>query len=108
MKEKLREKVIEKYLIDKVANLGGKAYKFSSPNNRAVPDRLCVFPRSILAFVECKASDKTVDPKSLQNKIIKSLRDLGQVVLIINSKSQVDTFIEVTKIELQRRKETRK
>ena len=108
MKDKLREKVIETHLVDEVAGLYGKAYKWSSPGNKSVPDRICVFPYGIIAFVEVKASDKTVDPKSLQQKVIKFLRNLGQVVLVINSKEQVDTFIEVTKTEIQRRKGVRK
>ena len=108
MKDKMRENVIEKHLVDEVYNLNGKAYKWSSPGNKSVPDRICVFPYGIIAFVEVKASDKKVDPKSLQHKVIQFIRNLGQVVFVINSKEQVDTFIEVTKTEIQRRKELRK
>lgn len=108
MKDKQREKIIEKHLVDEVYDMNGKAYKWSSPGNKSVPDRICVFPYGIIAFVEVKASDKKVDPKSLQQKVITFLRNLEQVVLVINSKEQVDAFIEVTKTEIRRRKEVRK
>jgi len=38
------ERVIEAYLVQKVKELGGIAYKFTSPQRRSVPDRLCLFP----------------------------------------------------------------
>ncbi len=88
MKEKIREKVIEQYLIAKVEGLGGKAFKFSSPNNRAVPDRMCIFPYSLIAFIECKATGKV--PSPLQAKVIEFMRNLGQLVLVIDSKEGVN------------------
>ena len=39
------ENELEKKLRDKVKKLGGKAYKFVSPGNAGVPDRLVVLPR---------------------------------------------------------------
>ena len=81
------ERDIEKYLVRKIAQLGGKAYKFSSPNNRAVPDRLCVVPKDMF-FVELKAPGKV--PTPLQFKVHKYLRELGQKVFVIDSKEGVD------------------
>ena len=106
MKKKVLEKVVERYLVERVQDIGGKAYKFSSPNNRAVPDRICVFPYALFAFVECKSSDGK--PTPLQNRVISYIRSLQHVVLVINSKEQVDLFIENTKVEIQRRKEMTK
>ena len=39
------ENELEKKLRDKVKKLGGKAYKFVSPGNAGVPDRLVFLPR---------------------------------------------------------------
>lgn len=36
----MREKEIESYLRDRIRRIGGKAYKFVSPGNNGVPDRL--------------------------------------------------------------------
>ena len=85
------ERDIEKYLVRKVAQLGGKAYKFSSPSNRSVPDRLCCLPRGRVKFVECKASGKK--PTPLQAKVIQYLRDLGHEVFVVDSKENVDILI---------------
>jgi len=97
------ERKIEEYLTRQTIKLGGKSYKFSSPSNKAVPDRICIFPYGVLAFVECKATGKK--PTPLQYKVHKYLRNLGQVVIVLDSKEQVDLFIENIKVELQKRKE---
>ena len=38
------EKDIEKILVGEVKKLGGRAYKWVSPGNDGVPDRIVVFP----------------------------------------------------------------
>ena len=92
------ERDIEKYLVRKVAWLGGKAYKFSSPSNRSVPDRLCCMPYGIIKFVECKATGKK--PTPLQAKVIGDLRGLGNEVFVVDSKEKVDILIYNWKEEL--------
>ena len=91
----MREKVIEKYLCQEVKKLGGKAYKFSSLNNNAVPDRLCLFPFGIIVFVECKAPGQL--PTPLQYKCHRELNGLGQLVAVIDTKEKVDEFINTTR-----------
>jgi len=85
------ERDIEKHLVNKVASLGGKAYKFSSPSNRSVPDRLCCLPYGIKKFVECKATGKK--PTPLQAKVIKYLRNLDHEVFVVDSREKVDILI---------------
>ena len=53
-RKKMWEKTIEKKLVDGVKNLGGKAYKFVSPGNVGVPDRIVVWPNGKIDFVELK------------------------------------------------------
>lgn len=91
----MREGKIEEYLVYKVAKLGGKAYKWSSPSNRAVPDRICLFPVRLFYLVECKATGE--EPTPLQHKVHKFLRKLGFEVLVIDSKPLVDEFIQMVK-----------
>ena len=43
-KNELKEKDIEKYLRDEIKKVGGIAYKFVSPGNSGVPDRLVLLP----------------------------------------------------------------
>lgn len=48
------EKHIESKLRKKVKELGGRAYKFVSPGNSGVPDRLIVLPNGKIGFAELK------------------------------------------------------
>ena len=92
------ERDIEKHLVQQVAKLGGKAYKWSSPANRAVPDRICCLPNKLIKLVECKATGQKLTP--LQGKIIYFLRSLGHEVFVVDSKEKVNILIENWKEEL--------
>ena len=50
----MRESEIEKILVYEVKKLGGIAYKWVSPGNDGVPDRIVVFPDRKPVFVELK------------------------------------------------------
>jgi len=54
----MRERDIEAYLRDQIKRLGGIAYKFVSPGNAGVPDRLVLLPGAGVVFVELKAPGK--------------------------------------------------
>ena len=58
------EKDIETKLRNKVKALGGRAYKFVSPGNSGVPDRLVVLPGGKIGFAELKRPGKM--PRKLQ------------------------------------------
>lgn len=85
------EKTVEKFLKDKVAAIGGRAYKFVSPGNIGVPDRLVVFPGGKIAFAELKAPGK--EPRPSQVAQIRRLRQLGVDVEVIDSKDGALRFI---------------
>ena len=86
------ERDIERYLVKRVKDLGGVAYKFTSPSRRGVPDRLCVFPDGISVFIECKAPKKTATV--LQAHEIERLRNLGQQVFVVDSKESIDEIVD--------------
>lgn len=86
-----KERDVEGYLRKQIEKRGGLAYKFTSPNHKSVPDRMCVFPNGMIIFVECKRPGN--DVTELQAYEIKRLRNLGQDVRIIDTKQKVDTFI---------------
>lgn len=88
---KTSEKDIETYLRDEIKAIGGRAYKFVSPGNSGVPDRLVCLPGGRIAFVELKAPGKK--PTVLQERQHKILRGLGFYVQVIDSISGVDNFI---------------
>ena len=87
----MREVEIENYLRGQVRKSGGKAYKFTSPGNNGVPDRIVIFPKGRIYFVELKAPGKKLS--RIQNVKITELRKLGCSVHVIDNKVSVDKFI---------------
>lgn len=87
----MREKEIETYLRDRVRQIGGIAYKFVSPGNDGVPDRLVCLPGGISVFVELKAPGQHARPLQIHQQ--GRLKRLGFRVDVIDSKAQVDDWI---------------
>lgn len=85
---KNREREIEKRLVKKVKRLGGTAYKFVSPENDGMPDRLVVWPNLGAVFVEVKRPGEK--PRALQYAQMRKLRALGQVVLWLDSVDEIE------------------
>ena len=86
------EKKIETYLVKRCKEIGGVAEKFTSVGKRAVPDRICQFPYNIIVFVELKAEGKK--PTPLQEHDHKIRRSRGHHVKVLDSKAEVDGFID--------------
>lgn len=84
----MRENQIEAYLRNRVKELGGKAYKFVSPGNNGVPDRLVCLPGGRVVFVELKALGKR--PTAIQRAQHRKLREMGFVVF-----GKVDCILSV-------------
>ncbi|MDD7513147.1 MAG: VRR-NUC domain-containing protein [Clostridiales bacterium] len=88
------EKDIEKILTTEIKKLGGRAYKFISPGNSGVPDRIVVLPGGKMMFVELKA--KTGSLSVLQSVQVKRLIELGQKVYVVYGlKGLKDFFNEI-------------
>ena len=87
----MRERVIEAHLRDGVKRMGGIAYKFTSPGNTGVPDRLVLFPGGRLAFVELKAPGGRLS--RMQERQIERIRGLGFRVSVLSSREEVDLFL---------------
>ena len=87
------ESNIEKYLVCRVKELGGRALKFVSPGHSGVPDRLVCLPGGRVVFVELKAPGKK--PRPLQVAAHRELENLGFEVFVIDSKQGVDDFIQL-------------
>lgn len=87
----MREKVIEEYLRDQIKAIGGIAYKFVSPGNVGVPDRLVVLPGGHVIFAEMKAPGGKLT--SMQQNQISKIRMRDADVWVLASKQEVDVFI---------------
>lgn len=85
------ENLIERRLRLGVRALGGKAYKFSSPGNNGVPDRI-VLIKGRCYFVELKRPGQDLEPR--QRAVKKDFAKLGFEVYKLNSVDEVDKFLE--------------
>lgn len=85
------EKVLEKYLVAEVKSLGGWAVKLLSGLVTGLPDRLCLLPGGVVAFVEVKTTGKKATPRQLT--VHKKLRQLGFRVEVLDSKEGINNFI---------------
>jgi len=88
----MRESEIEKILVNEVRRLGGRAYKWVSPGNDGVPDRIVIFPEERPVFVELKTD--TGKLSALQSVQIKKLKDLGQQVEVVKGINGLSQFFQ--------------
>lgn len=72
----MKESELESILVREVKKEGGKAYKWVSPGNVGVPDRIIFFPGGEVYFVELKTETGNVSRPQMAQ--IQRLRDLGQ------------------------------
>jgi hypothetical protein len=90
-KNKIREKELESYMRREVERLGGRAYKWVSPGNDGVPDRIVVFPGKV-RFVEMKAPGGVLRPQ--QELQIDWLKDKGIDVAVLSSRADIDDWLK--------------
>lgn len=86
----MKESEIEKILVQNVKRVGGRAYKFVSPGNDGVPDRLVLLPYGRAVFAELKT--ETGKLSDLQRMQLKRIRALGQETAVIRGIDGVSQF----------------
>lgn len=87
----MREADIEKKLVGGIRKLGGRAYKWVSPGNDGVPDRIVILPGLRPVFVELKAEKGRLT--ALQKVQIDRLRTMRQDVRVLYGKEEVRNFL---------------
>ena len=75
------ERDVEKWLGERVKELGGLYYKFVSPGNDGVPDRIVILPEGRIYFVELKTENGRLSP--IQEYQIRCLKMRGIDVVVI-------------------------
>lgn len=88
----MREKVIEKKLVDEVRRRGGICPKFVSPGFDGMPDRIVMLPDGKCGFVEVKAPGKK--PRALQESRHRMLEALGFKVFVLDDPAQIGGVID--------------
>ncbi|WP_295280405.1 VRR-NUC domain-containing protein [Veillonella sp.] len=86
------EKEIEKRMTDKLKNLGCLVYKFISPNNAGVPDRIVIYPGGRVDFIELKTLSGRLSP--LQAAQIDKLKRKGANVDVVVGLAGADDYVE--------------
>ena len=86
----MREKEVEKYLCETVGRIGGTAFKFTSPMNRGVADRVVCLPGGTVWFIEVKAPDGRLT--ALQERFGQRMKELGQNYAVLYTKEEVDAW----------------
>lgn len=95
----MKESAIESRLRAGVKSLGGIAYKFVSPGNAGVPDRLVVLPGGKVIFAELKTD--TGKLSSLQAFQIRTLEGLGAEVWVVRGEAGVREFLDRCRQEVK-------
>ena len=87
---------IELYLVKRVHEYGGIAEKYTSPGRRGVPDRIVLWPKGYVDFVEMKtATGKLTSLQRIDHSI---RRQLGHAVFVLRTKADVDTYVNVGRL----------
>lgn len=90
--DRLLEKDVERILTAEVRKAGGRSYKWVSPGNDGVPDRIVMFPGGDIEFVELKTESGRLS--ELQKKQIKRIEDFGLDVSVAYGVKGVARMLE--------------
>ena len=93
----MKESEIENLLVWHVEKLGGKAYKFTSPSNRGVSDRVVCMPDGSTYFIELKRP-KGGHLSPLQQIFMGEMRMLNQKYACLWTEEQVNEWAETQRV----------
>lgn len=86
----MRERDIEKALVDRVKRAGGEVRKVAWPGRVGAPDRVVMLP-GVLIWVELKRPGK--EPTLHQLREHERMRRMGQTVLVVDTMAKVDEVL---------------
>ena len=88
----MRERSIERKLVQAVKAVGGICPKLTSPGTDGMPDRMALLPGGHIGFVEVKAPGKK--PRPLQLARHRQLTQLGFQVYVLDDASQIGGILD--------------
>lgn len=95
----MKESAIEAKLVKGIREMGGLCYKFTSPGNPGVPDRIIILPGGQVIFAELKTEIGRLS--SIQRWQTSELKNRGADVRVLKGLDQVKDFLrEVTPDEV--------
>ena len=97
-KQGMLESKIEMWLNEQIRKLGGRSYKFVSPGNPGVPDRIYLLPNGRIYFVELKRIIGKLSNVQLWQR--EQFMKMGVEIRVIYGMEQAKEFIEELKDEI--------
>lgn len=88
----MKESEIERHFVWAVEMAGGKTWKFASPSQRGVADRIACMPDGTAWFVELKTKGGRLSP--LQKLFGETMVKLNQNYSVIWTKEQVTEWLK--------------
>ena len=88
----MKESTIEARLVREVRKRGGLCYKFVSPGNPGVPDRIAIFPGGRTVYIELKTEIGRL--AKVQQWQLEELRQRGADVRVLKGMDQVLEFLK--------------
>ena len=88
----MREKEIERKLVQEVKKRGGLCPKWVSPGFAGVPDRIVFLPKMKIGFVEVKAPGER--PRKIQLHRHERLRELGCKVYVLDNANEIGGMLD--------------
>lgn len=98
MNSRKSEAQIEEWLNMQIKALSGISYKFVSPSNPGVPDRIYLLPGGVVYFVELKTEIGRL--ANIQKWQGKRIQEMGCRYRVIKGMQQARDFIEELKDEV--------
>ena len=89
--QSMKESAIENYFCWTVDRLGGRTWKFTSPANRGVADRIACMPDGSAHFVELKRP-KGGKVSALQMIFAAEMRRLDQRYAMLTTTGEIDAY----------------
>lgn len=86
------ESTIERHLVNGIKKLGGLCFKFESPGNPGVPDRIIITPTGKVIFVELKS--ETGRLAKIQKYVIDEMKKRGADVRVTKGLFAVEELLK--------------
>ena len=91
-KPKQTESEIERKFVSLLKDAGALTYKFVSPGNPGVPDRIVILPGGKVLFVELKSEIGRT--KKLQDYQLDRISKLGAPTYVLHGAAEVKQFVK--------------